>query len=128
MEEFIFDLQHRAGTSHRNEDALSRKHPSSHMTTDTSCTQCRKRRMVHDVQGETVDACQDAKKPRGGGQADSPSRGYVHAVQMWTQKRRRQDHSPDVLDRDPTIDSDSEEPSSPVHRGKRHRHRDLVVN
>ena len=46
MEEFTFDLQHRAGTSHGNADALSRKHPSSDLSQATSCTQCHKRGMV----------------------------------------------------------------------------------
>ena len=66
MEEFTFDLQQRAGTSHENADALSRKHPFSDLSEITSCTQFRKRGMIHEDSEEIVDACQDAKRPRGG--------------------------------------------------------------
>ena len=127
IEEFNFDLQHRAGVSHGNADALSRKYSSSDQNATQSCIQCRKRGMVREDNGDTVDACQDAKRPRESVRTDSPPRGFVHAVQTRAQKRRKQDHSPDVSDRD--INSDSDEISStPVQRGKRHRHRDAAVN
>ena len=128
MEEFTFDLQHRAGTSHENANALSRKHPSSDFSDTTSCTHCRKRGMVREDSGRTVDACQDAKRPRGGSRTDSPPRGFVHAVLTRAQKQLKQEHSPVVSDRDSDPDSEFEGTSSPVQRGKRYHHRDSTVN
>ena len=64
MEEFNFILQHRAGTSHGNTDALSRKYSFSESSTATPCTQCRKRGMVREDMTGTIDACQDVKRSR----------------------------------------------------------------
>ena len=81
--------------------------------------------MIHEDSGETIDACQDAKKPRGRND-DSPC-GLVRAVLTRAQKRKK-DHSPVVLEKGSDPDSEFEDNSSPVQRGKRHRHRDSTVN
>ena len=83
--------------------------------------------MVREDLGESVDAYQDAKRPRGSGRADSPSRGFVHAVVTRTQKRRKQDQVL-VADQDPDLDSEFDDPtSSPDSSGKRHHHHTSVI-
>ena len=83
--------------------------------------------MVWEDTGKFVDACQDAKRSRGGSRTDSPPREYIHAILTRAQKRKK-DHSPVMLDKNSDLDSESEETSSPVQRGKRHHHRDFTVN
>ena len=97
MQEFTFDLQHRAGTSHGNADALSRKHSPSDLSGKSSCTQCRKRGMIREDLGEIIAACQDAKRPCGGN--DSSAHGFVHAVLTRAQKRKKV-QSPVLSDQD----------------------------
>ena len=53
MEEFNFDLQHRASMAHGNANALSRK---VHQASVEQCIQCRQRGFTS--QGETMDTCQ----------------------------------------------------------------------
>ena len=81
--------------------------------------------MIREDSGEMVDGCQDAKKSRV--RNDSSSRGFVHVVQTRAQKRKKA-RSPIVSDPDSDPASESEDVSSPVQRGKRHRHRDSAVN
>ena len=53
IEEFDFELQHRAGVAHGNADTLSRKYSLDEVTKQ-ACTQCRKRGFYKD---ENQDAC-----------------------------------------------------------------------
>ena len=62
IEEFTFELQHRAGVAHGN--ALSRKYAPEDLPTQ-GCSQCRRRGFVRSEaqDGELVDACQDRAGP-----------------------------------------------------------------
>ena len=84
--------------------------------------------MIREDSGETIDACQDAKRPHGNRRTDSPPRGFFHAIVTRAQKRRKPEHSPVISDKDSDLDSESEDASSPVQHGKRHRLRDSAVN
>ena len=81
--------------------------------------------MLREDSGELVDACQDAKRPCG--RTDDSSRGFVHVVQTRAQKRTKA-HSPVASEPASEPDSEFEDASSPVQRGKRHRHHDSAMN
>ena len=74
IEEFDFELQHRAGTSHGNADALSRKYSADDLERQP-CSQCRKRGFYNE---EYTDACQ----ARGGALAVHQSHDYGDAYHM----------------------------------------------
>ena len=57
IEEFDFELQHRAGTVHGNADALSRK-DSPDLAALSECNQCRKRDLMRQDKQNGIDACQ----------------------------------------------------------------------
>ena len=67
--------------------------------------------MLREDSGEIVDACQDAKRPRG--RPDDSSRGFVHIVQTRAQKRKKA-HSPVASEPASDLDSEFEDASSPV--------------
>ena len=57
IEEFHFDLHHRAGVAHGNADALSRKYSPADLSAD-GCSQCHRRGFVCQEETGLVDACQ----------------------------------------------------------------------